>query len=553
VRRFAKYETSAQITPRPVNPFDPAQIDVRGIFVDARGRRFVAIGFWYQRYERALVGGYEHLTPVGDPGWRVRFSAPHNGTWKWWWEVSTPAGDARSARHTLSVVGGSDPGFVRRSSLDARYLVHDNGSPFFAIGENVGWYDGRGTYAYDDWYSNLAERGANFARVWMPSWAFGIEWSDTGLGDYTGRLDRAWQLDHVLDAGARRGIYQMLSLQNHGAFSTIYNSEWSDNPYNVANGGPLASPEEFFTNHAAKRSFKRRLRYVVARWGYSTHLLAWELWNEVDLTDAYDSAAVTAWHREMARYLRSLDPNRHLVTTSHALFFDDPAVWRAGGLDFTQLHFYSRSDGLEILPNIADDVTRWTADRIETTGRPVLFAELGTDSRGPAETVAADPRGIGIHDGLWAGVVSGGFGTAMTWWWDNVIAAQPNRYYRMFGSVARFVNGVRWDREQFHAPRASARSSARPLVLYGLQGVHRLLLWLKDDAYQWNSSTPVTVADARLRIRNLRAGEWCGSWFSTWSGHKGREVHVDTSRLPETISVPDFTGDIALRLHRCAG
>lgn len=110
--RFAKYETSARITPRPANPFDPAQIDVRGIFVDARGRRFVSIGFWYQRYERALVGGYEHLTPVGDPGWRVRFSAPHKGMWTWWWEVSTPAGDARSARHTLSVVGSSDPGFV---------------------------------------------------------------------------------------------------------------------------------------------------------------------------------------------------------------------------------------------------------------------------------------------------------------------------------------------------------------------------------------------------------------------------------------------------------
>ena len=399
VRRFARYETSARITPRPANPFDPQQMDVRGVFVDAHGHHFVAIGFWYQGYERALVGGTEVLTTVGDPGWRVRFSPPHKGEWKWWWEVRTPAGTAHSARHALRVMKSNDPGFVRRSSLDSRYLVHDDGSAYFAVGENVGWYDSRGTYAYDDWYSNLEERRANFARLWMPSWAFGIEWSDTGLGDYTDRLDRAWQLDRVLEVGGRRGIYQMLSLQNHGAFSTVFNSEWSGNPYNAANGGPLAAPEQFFTDHQAKRYFKKRLRYIVARWGYSTHLLAWELWNEVDLTDAYDSGAVTTWHREMARYLRSLDPNRHLVTTSHAFFYNDPAVWDDGGLDFTQIHFYSRSEGLEILTNLADDVTRWTADRIAKHGHPVLFAELGTDSRGPAETRAADPLGIGIHEG----------------------------------------------------------------------------------------------------------------------------------------------------------
>jgi hypothetical protein len=170
----------------------------------------------------------------------------------------------------------------------------------------------------------------------------------------------------------------------------------------------------------------------VARWGWSTQLIAWELWNEVDLTLA-PSAAVTAWHADMAALLRALDPNRHLVTTSHALYPLDPNVWVEGGLDFTQIHFYA--DVFPALHDISATMTSLTADRLAVTGKPVLFGELGL---GDLETTrAADPTGIAVHDGLWAGVVSGGIGTGMTWWWNNLVAAEPDRYYPVFGAVAR--------------------------------------------------------------------------------------------------------------------
>ena len=199
-----------------------------------------------------------------------------------------------TAPRPLRVGPSARPGFIRRSTKDARYLVHDDGSPYFAVGENLAWYDKRGTYAYDSWLARLAAQGATYARLWMPSWAFGIEWSDTGLGDYTDRLDHAWQLDAVMDTAADQGIAVELSLLNHGAFSTAFDSEWASNPYNVANGGPLATPADFFTSPVARRLFEQRLRYIVARWGYTTNLLDWELWNEADLTDGYASAVSAA-------------------------------------------------------------------------------------------------------------------------------------------------------------------------------------------------------------------------------------------------------------------
>jgi hypothetical protein len=58
----------------------------------------------------------------------------------------------------------------------------------------------------------------------------------------------------------------------------------------------------------ARAFVRKRLRYNVARWGWAPHLAAWELWNEVDNLDGFDPAANAAWHREMARYLREIDP-----------------------------------------------------------------------------------------------------------------------------------------------------------------------------------------------------------------------------------------------------
>jgi hypothetical protein len=542
VAQWSRFEASYVPDAPPTNPFDPDEIDVRAEFGrDGSGTTQEVGAFWYQGYERALVNGRERLTAVGDPHFRVRFTPTRPGRHRWRWVVRTAAGTVRHDWQRFDVTPAQDHGFLRVSRRDPRHLAFDDGSPYFAVGENTGWYDARGTFAYDDWFGALAEQGANWGRLWMASFAFGIEWSDTGLGDYTARLGRAWQLDYVLEEAERRDIQVMLVLLTHGAFSLFFNSEWANNPYNAANGGPLVDPQDFFTDPEARRLFERRLRYVVARWGWSTHLMAWELWNEVELVTPYVSGPVTSWHAAMAAELRALDPYDHMVTTSHAFYPFDPNVWNRAGLDFTQIHLYT--DIFTDLRDVSAAVTTLTADRLAATVGPVLFAELGVDSRGPGETRAADPGGVGVHDGLWGGVVSGGIGTGMTWWWDNLIALEPDLYYPMFGAVARFVDGVRWDRERFRPADATVESATRPVRAHGLKGRRTLLVWLKDAAYQWYSPGEMPVEDATLEV----PGRWCGRWYDTWTGAWLEEVTF-RNRVP----VPPFSRDVALLAHhRC--
>jgi hypothetical protein len=545
VAQWARFEASYAPEVVPDNPFDPDEIDVRAEFVRAAGGRAIEVpAFWYQGYERALIGSREQLTPVGAPHFLVRFTPTRAGPWRWRWLIRRGGSTERLPWSAFDVTRARDPGFLRVSRRDPRHLAFDDGSSYFAVGENTGWYTGKGTFAYDEWFGALGAQGANWARLWMPSWAFGIEWKDTGLGDYSERLDRAWQLDHVLEEAERRDIYVMLALLNHGAFSTFFNPEWADNPYNVANGGPLAVPAEFFTNEEARRLFERRLRYIVARWGWSTHLMAWELWNEAELTSGYPSLPATDWHAHMAQVLRELDPYDHLVTTSHAFFPVDPNVWRDGGIDFTQIHLYA--DIFQDYRDVAAAVETLTKNRLAATDKPVLFGEIGIDSRGPAETRAKDPGGIGVHDGLWAGVISGGIGTAMTWWWDNLIALEPELYYPMFGAVARFVDGIAWDRERFAPSNAEVTSEAADVRARSLVGRRTLVLWLKDAGFQWYSPVATPIADAVLRLDDGK--RWCGRWYDPWTGAWLGDVEFRGS-----VPVPPFSRDVALRADRRCG
>lgn len=435
VEKFSPIEIALNVTADYSNPFDPSDINVTAVFKGPT-QEIIVPAFFYQEYERRLISGREQLAPVGVPHWRVRFTPVEEGLYEFYVEASDKwGGKARSETYTFEVRSSTLPGFVKVHS-DRRYFVFDNGSSAFFIGLNTCWSGGRGTYDYDDWFKALADAGINLVRIWMAPWCFGIEWDQ--LGRYN--LREAWKLDYVIKLAEKYNIYVILCLMNHGQLSTVNNPQWNDNPYNKAKGGPLSKPEEFWVSEEAKDLFKRRLRYIVARWGYSTHVLAWELWNEVDLTDNYETAraSVAQWHKEMASYIKQIDPYKHLVTTSFANPNLDPLIWSLEEIDFVTIHRY----GPEGFQDLAGTLHALVERALERYGKPVLVTEFGIDWRWWGEPLYyRDKEGVGLHDGLWATIMAGSPATAMSWWWDNYI--HPFNLYYHFRAVAEFLRGVK--------------------------------------------------------------------------------------------------------------
>jgi hypothetical protein len=387
---------------------------------------------------------------------------------------------------------------------------------------------------YRRWFTRLAENGGNFARLWMASWSFGIEWKDTRLGQYAQRMDRAAQLDAVFELAESLGIRLMLCLLNHGAFSLKADTEWRDNPYNQANGGPLASPEEFVTDERALALFERRVRYIAARWAHSPALHSWEWWNEATWTPI-PAAALRPWFTRMDRTLAQHDPYRRLRTTSWA-DRGDAAAWRLPALDFAQQHDYTHDD---LLDHYADHMRRWRGEGL--ADKPVLAGELGLDTTFDAKARRPfDGDAVHLHNGLWAPLFLGYAGTALYWWWDQII--DPLALWPVFRGIARYL-GAAQDaglRLGLLVPRALPAPEAK-LRAQALVGPHGILLWVRDADFH-------AAALQRAWLEQGGASEPQRPWQPAWTTFSTARVRLDRLSMPDgPVDVRWFdpgTGDI---------
>ncbi|MDH7568307.1 MAG: DUF5060 domain-containing protein [Armatimonadota bacterium] len=440
VPRYEKLEIRFDLSGEWDNPFDPAQIAVDALFETPDGKRVTVPGFYYQEYRRLHANDRETLIPADKPLWMVRFSPTEVGPYRVVIRANNRGRTVESEPISFEGTANSNkPGFVRVSSQNPFYFQRDDGSPFFVVGENAATLRSLGTGGVDKWYASLARAGGNFTRVW---WCAGgtdlesrvSEVPGQGLGRY--KLDQAWRIDYVVELADRLGIAIMACLETQQYLRR--NAWWNQFTYNAANGGPVNTPGEFFTSEAAETLFRNRLRYIVARWGYSTAVFSWQFWNEVSACDDFNAAAAARWHQRMARYLREIDPYHHLI---HSNFGNMDGYAEVDGLpemEVVSTNIYSRRD----MGQTAAWGTRLLTQHYR---KPYLLTEYGVGHRG--RWVQEDPRGIIVHNGLWGALMAGSAGAGLPWGWDDWIDAQ--NFYHYWEPVAELVRGVPFHRRQW--------------------------------------------------------------------------------------------------------
>lgn len=441
-RAWRQAEFRADGVPGAKNPFDPDEVRLDATFVGPSGTRTTVPGFWHREFRRSLVEGAEVLQPVGEAHWRVRYLPTEAGPHRLTLAVNASGVEsspsiAATIRFDVTRASAAERQGIVRVAADARWFETSDGQRLPLIGANVCWAGPRGTHDFDDWLPAGAAAGWNLARLWLSPWSIGIEHEPGTLNRYD--LEGAWQLDHVFELAERHGLYLLLSLDHHGMYMVDdpawggSNNFWrSHNPYSREQGGPCADPNEFFTSPEARALYRKRLRYLVARFGASPRLLAWQFFNEID--NAYvprstlRAADVAAWHAEMAHWLRASDPYRHLITTSLTGGSDRPELWSLPDLDFSIYHSYSEGAPARRLAQIGDELVR-------RYRKPALVGEFGISAR--AWNAALDPHLRGFRQGLWGGALGGWAGSSLTWWWQELHAESAYPLYAVLRHLTR--------------------------------------------------------------------------------------------------------------------
>jgi len=419
--RYAMLEITVDLQATFVNPYDPAQVRLQGIFYNPVGDSLVMPGFLMQPFH---LPAPDQLVPDGPPVWRVRFSPDMPGTWQFRARLRDTTGMVFGPWGSFTCQPSTHPGFIRGTS--GRFFVQDEGTAFLTLGENLAWGIPEGSFAvYQRWMDSLAANGANFVKLMMVPWAFGIEWSNTGLGQYGARQDRARHLDWVLQLARERNMRVQLALQIHDVLSTNWSNHWASSPYNQANGGPCATVSQFFTDSLPRQKFKDYLRYVIARWSAYPEIIAWELISEGDNVENYAGIKneVSLWMQEMNQYIHGTDPFRRPITSGFAVSSNDPAYWAHPHTAYTQLHLY------DDYPDFGMAMYDWSRSYMEQYPKPFIIGEMGL-SHFPDTIIKYDPEGIAFRNALWTTLLSGALGSGMHWWWDNYI--DPQGLYRHF-------------------------------------------------------------------------------------------------------------------------
>lgn len=427
------------------NPFNPNQIRVDVMVAPPRGLPFRMPAFWYQPFTSRMDGGSEVLDPAGPGEWRVRVGLRHAGR-----HVLSPLASGPGIRQSgravaLHAAPRQFVGFIARDPNLPHGLVSHDGTPFLAIGANVSWHGPAGTRDYAMWVRSLAEAGSNYMRLWMCPWAFGAEAQPGTLNRYDQQA--LWRLDYAFHRGLEHQVQIMLCLDYHGMLSQTpdfwgANDNWKINPYNQVNGGPAANPGEFFTHPVAREFYKKRLRYLVARYGGFSNLMAWEFWNELDnVYPSFEKPAAVEWHREMAAHLKALDPYDSLVTTS-LTHMPWPELWSLRDIDITQWHSYGQASP-------ATELARRMRQFMDEFGKPALVSEFGIDFRGPA--TENDPEFRALRQASWGVLHAGSAGSAHPWWWETIhaqgrwgVVGSPRAYAERVGLAGKRLTPARF-------------------------------------------------------------------------------------------------------------
>ena len=431
---YGKLELDVDLHGTWDNPFDPDDVALDGEVTTASGRRYVLPGFFMVAHRRELRNGTELAIPEDNGRWKLRLAATELGPLRVRLIARDRSGTVARDVGPFTVEPSRSKGFLRQSRVDPRYLQFDNGAPFCPIGHNLPIYHTSGQTG-EAAIRKMAAAGENYNRWWMASYGLGIEWEGK-VGWY--RQAAAARLDVMLDLAEELDFYYMLCMDTHQDF---LEDGWRRNPYNAANGGPCQTVKEWFTNEEARTLYRKRLRYTVARWAYSPHVLCWEFGNEFEGWPDTDLATKIEWHREMAAYLAALDPYRHLITTSWWGHTGPEECWRIPEMDIVQTHCYTNNDD-----NVAEQVRGFCLKQWQSFQKPHIFGEFGIRSHSTTED--KDPKGWALHNAFWAGLCSGTCGIPMPWWHENYI--DPLDLYFHFTAIRRFADGLpfgtaRWE------------------------------------------------------------------------------------------------------------
>jgi len=462
------------------------------------------------------------------------------------------------ALHRVAPPGPADGGWIRCAE-GAPYFETEAGTVWTPVGHNeaVTWpnlatlYRRRDPGLVERHFAELAAHGVTCLRLMLDYSQVHHRHLEHRCGSFSPAMVRMW--DDLVALGERHGIRFLLT-----PFDTFFMTRrWRHHPYAKARGGPCERPEAMFTCPDTRAAVIERLRFATRRWGHSSAIFAWDLWNEIDPFYAGgDLAATHAFVTEVSAALRAeeiaIHGRAHLQTVSvfHPNLAATPAlgdvIFRHPSLDFASIHLYEHGplDAPQSTLDPAKATVRLMREALAQC--PPLRPLLDTE-HGPVHAFC--DGGSNLPESFdtacfrrtqWAHLASGGVGGGMRWPYrdPHVLLPAMHAAQRVLAAFLPLINWQRFVRAPL-GRRLAVHEFAGLAV--GCGDARQAIVCLLPDEMQDGIS-------GRVEIAGLDPGCYSITKVNTVTG--AREMSTVHTRQDGTLVVLVVGGghDIALAI-----
>jgi hypothetical protein len=427
------------------------------------------------RVPRLEIRGPDRRTwqrPAFWDGTRLRIRHTPRAAGNHIWRLLAPDGSEQAAGTFHAEAASGPQGPLRVAPFNRRLLAFADGTPFIPIGPNLAWAEAPTAIAFARWFRLLADQGCTHTRIWMCSWGLGLESAEPDRY----RLDRAHELDGVLAEARAAGLRLTLVLDNHTDVT-----EGEPFPY----GEGLEARQKAFFAVPPTAQWQRRIRYCLARWGADDTIAMWELMNEPDMAQPVREWALP-WIEAGLATLATHDQDHRLRTVSWC-GTDWMRAMALPGVDVAQVHTYVlewQNAGAELLERGRDGVglLLHAVGQHVPDDRPLLFGETGWQGTNDVNHGhQLDPEGLLLRQQAWAGLLAGGCGSAMNWWWDTYL--EPRGLLTVYAPLAAAVRRIDWS-DPGLAPLQPSGGAVRVI---GWTSSTQGLLWPQEPSDTWHA------------------------------------------------------------------
>lgn len=468
-----------------VNPFNPEKINITAEFShvnDSIIKTYKRYGFYYEEFRRS---GSRWVKIKNQDLFRIRFTPDKTGKWLVKLKVFINK-ELYWNNESLSynVVDSDLNSFIKKGK-NPHYLELNN-KTFIPVGLNIPTPK---AYKGDAWSSTptkmsaylkyhnemqeLKNNGGNYFRLLFHPWSLELEFNK--LGDYSERMNMAWEMDNILEKANELDLYIHLNIQGHYPFEnasaySLLNWDWPDNTSprypeercnNKYDSGycymrelGLDTAVEFLSSEKAKWHYKNKLRYYFSRYGYSTHIAVMELFSEINNVGqryriVYDSIKacqsqhiessyikfdtvpklVNQWHNEISTYIKEeLGFQQHLIGVSYA---GKPSISQGDS------SYYAKNIDVISFNKYGIDVSKRRyinmINNYKEIQKPFFFSEIGVNNK----------KVYSSADYIYAAreiILSHFTGAAGSFPWG--LRYNPDSVWRHFSYISNFLKGL---------------------------------------------------------------------------------------------------------------